>query len=101
LMTTSGWATDTNNPQEQGFWAYATAQKEITRCGAITVTVSPDQPTAGGLAYVLFHGYRVVTDATSSGGRTTPVVTVMSGVRTVLRQSDGRWLVDVTAPPGG
>ena len=101
LMTVSGWATDTNDPQEQGFFAYMAAQKEITRCAAITVTVSPDQPTTGGLAYVLFHGQRVVTDATPGGGRSTPVVTVMSGVRTVLRQPDGRWLVDVTAPPGG
>jgi len=101
LMTTSGWADETGNPQEQGYWAFAAERKQQIRCGAVTVTVSPDQPTAGGLAYVLYRGLRVVTIGAAAGGRSVPVVTVMSGVRTVLRQPDGRWLVDVAAPPGG
>jgi len=101
LMTASGWADEIGNPQEQGYWAFAADRKQQIRCAAITVTVSPDQPTAGGLAYVLYRGLRVVTIGAPGGGRSAPVVTVMSGVRTVLRQPGGRWLVDVAAPPGG
>jgi len=101
LMTASGWADEIGNPQEQGYWAFAADRKQEIRCAAITVTGSPDQPTAGGLAYVLYRGLRVVTIGAPGGGRSAPVVTVMSGVRTVLRQPGGRWLVDVAAPPGG
>ena len=101
LMTTSGWADEIGNPQEQDYWAFAADRKQEIRCAAVTVTVSPDQPTAGGLAYVLCRGLRVVTIGAPGGGRSAPVVTVMSGVRTVLRQPGGRWLVDVAAPPGG
>ena len=101
LMTAAGWADEIGNPQEQGYWAFAAGRKQETRCGTLTVTVSPDQPTTGGLAYVLYRGLRVVTIAAAGGGRSAPVVTVISGVRTVLRQGDGRWLVDVAAPPGG
>jgi len=101
LMTTSGWADEIGNPQEQDYWAFAADRKQETRCAAVTVTVSPDQPTGGGLAYVLYRGLRVVTIGAPAGGRSAPVVTVMSGVRTVLRQPDGRWLVDVAAPSGG
>ncbi len=101
LMTASGWADEIGNPQEKGYWAFAADRKQEIRCAAITVTVSPDQPTAGGLAYVLYRGLRVVTIGAPGGGRSAPVVTVMSGVRTVLRQPGGRWLVDVAAPPGG
>ena len=101
LMTTSGWADEIGNPQERNYWAFAADRKQQTRCAAVTVTVSPDQPTGGGLAYVLYRGLRVVTIGAPAGGRSAPVVTVMSGVRTVLRQPDGRWLVDVAAPPGG
>ena len=101
LMTASGWADEIGNPQEQGYWAFAADRKQQIRCAAVTVTVSPDQPTAGGLAYVLYRGLRVVTIGAPGGGRSAPVVTVISGVRTVLRQPDGRWLVDVAAPPGG
>jgi len=101
LMTTTGWADEIGNPQEQDYWAFAADRKQQTRCAAVTVTVSPDQPTTGGLAYVLYRGLRVVTIGAPAGGRSAPVVTVMSGVRTVLRQPDGRWLVDVAAPPGG
>jgi len=101
LMTTSGWADEIGDPQEQDYWAFAADRKQEIRCAAVTVTVSPDQPTGGGLAYVLYRGLRVVTIGATGGGRSAPVVTVMSGVRTVLRQPDGRWLVDVAAPPGG
>ena len=101
LMTTSGWADEIGDPQEQDYWAFAADRKQEIRCAAVTVTVSPDQPTAGGLAYVLYRGLRVVTIGATGGSRSAPVVTVMSGVRTVLRQPDGRWLVDVAAPPGG
>ena len=107
LMTAAGWAEITST-EEQGAWKLGPASRQTTRCGAITVTVSPDQPTSGGLAYVLFRGFRVVTTNPSTAGTTAAstagsgrVVTVMSGVRTVLQQSDGRWLVDVTAPTGG
>jgi len=101
LMTTSGWADEIGDPQEQDYWAFAADRKQEIRCAAVTVTVSPDQPTGGGLAYVLYRGVRVVTIGAAGGSRSAPVVTEMFGVRTVLRQSDGRWLVDVAAPPGG
>jgi len=93
LMTTAGsaaakaaLAADTTGP---GLWKAAAADRQTRACGDFDVQLSADAPTAGGVAFVEYIAHRVVT-APGAARR----VEQLTGARILVRQSDGRWLVD-------
>lgn len=93
VMTTAGWAAaerqlaaDTTGPQ---LWKTAAADRQTRTCGDLDVQRSPDAPTGSGVAFVEYTAHRVVTTPGSSDR-----VEQLTGARMVIRQGDGRWLVD-------
>lgn len=93
VMTTAGWAAaqqqlaaDATGPQ---LWKTAAADRQTRTCGDLDVQLSADAPTGGGVAFVEYTAHRVVTTPGSPGR-----VEQLAGARMVIRQGDGRWLVD-------
>ena len=93
VMTTAGWAAaqqqltaDATGPQ---LWRSAATARQIRTCGDLDVQRSTDAPTGGGVAFVEYTAHRVVTTPGSPDR-----VEQLAGARMVIRQGDGRWLVD-------
>ena len=93
VMTTAGWAAaqqqlaaDTTGPQ---LWKTAAADRQTRTCGDLDVQRSTDAPTGGGVAFVEYTAHRVVITPGSPDR-----VEQLTGARMVIRQGDGRWLVD-------
>ena len=90
-MTSAGWAAADPGEDTAGqqLWKTVVADRQTRRCGNFTVQLSPDAPIAGGTAFVEWAADRVVISPTAPS-----VVEQLVGARIVVRQSDGRWLVD-------
>ncbi len=90
-MTTAGWlaADPATDPTGPGLWEQVVADRQTRACGNLRVQVSAGAPTAGGAAFVGYTAERVV----HSPGLA-PTVEHLTGSRIVVRQGEGRWLVD-------
>lgn len=97
-MTAAAWTADTValDGQTRTWWnTEVVPGKQVRVCGELTATLSDGHQASPTFARVVFTADKVMT-APGRAGQAWRV----AGVRQVLRQPDGRWLVD-TAAVGG
>lgn len=97
-MTAAAWTADTValDAENRTWWnTEVVPDKQVRVCGELTATLSDGHQASPTFARVVFTADKVMT----APGRAVQAWRV-AGVRQVLRQPDGRWLVD-TAAVGG
>ncbi|CRK57003.1 hypothetical protein [Alloactinosynnema sp. L-07] len=95
FATPAGTAADLAKGDTPATYRTSVELKVGNRCDHISATVSPEAPRAPGAVYVVITARRTQL-ADDHPFQVVPVVTT----RAVLRQPDGRWLVDVHVEAG-
>ncbi|RDI35413.1 hypothetical protein [Lentzea flaviverrucosa] len=95
FATTAGKTADLQAGDSEASHRAVVEQKLSTRCDRITAEIIPEAPRGEGQVYVRATATRTLL-AADVAFQTEPVLTT----RAVLRQPDGRWLVDVHVEAG-
>lgn len=95
FSTTAGKTADLQAGDSEASHRAVVEQKLSTRCDQITAEIIPEAPRGEGQVYVRATATRTLL-AADVAFQTEPVLTT----RAVLRQPDGRWLVDVHVEAG-
>jgi hypothetical protein len=94
-QTTAAARADRRKGDDENTYRAVQAQQLSSGCDEITATPSPEAPHGADLTYLVLSARRV-----DSAAGTAFQSEQMQSVRRVVRQADGRWLVDEQVEAG-